>query len=78
MSEKEYAAERIAEDFSPDTPVDDIVCKDCTFRKRDLVVNGKTVVKGYKNGYCQIYSSDKGKPNSVLFSNSDCEYYEKE
>lgn len=78
MSEINHAAKRILEDFDPVLPDDDIICKDCVFRKPDLVINGRTVVKCYKNGYCLIYEGGKGKPNDILFNGGDCEYYEKE
>lgn len=70
---------RIEEDFSPTFPDDDIKCKDCVFRKPDLVIEGKTIVKGYKNGYCKVYTEDiRGKPNEVLFKNANCKHYRKD
>lgn len=76
MANTNHAKKRMNEDFSPTLPADNIVCHDCMFRKQDLVIDGKVVVNGYKNGYCDIYTS--GKPNAILFANADCEYYEAE
>lgn len=76
MKNTNYAKQRIHEDFAPTTPPDDIMCKHCLFRKADLLIDGEVVVKGYKNGYCDIYAN--GKPNAILFTNAECEYYEPE
>ena len=70
------AKNRINEDFAPTLPSEDIKCATCLFRKPDLVIDGKTIVMGCKNGYCDMYP--KGKPNDILFANADCEYYESE
>lgn len=75
MDDKNYAKERIENDFAPSLPGDDIRCRTCLFRKADLVIAGKTIVKGYKNGYCDMYPD--GKPNDILFRKSDCEYHVK-
>lgn len=74
------AEKRLNDDFQPTFPDDDITCKDCVFRKPDLVENGKVIVKGYKNGYCKVYTKDisNGKPNEVLFENKECKYYMKD
>ena len=73
------AEKRLNDDFQPTFPGDGIMCKDCVFRKADLVENGKVIVKGYKNGYCKVYTKDisNGKPNEVLFENRECKYYMK-
>lgn len=80
MAEKNDAWKRINEDFAPTFPADDIKCKDCVFRKPDLVQDGKVIVKGYKNGYCKVYTPEisNGKPNDILFEKADCEYYQKD
>ena len=74
------AEKRLNDDFQPAFPGDGIMCKDCVFRKSDLVENGKVIVKGYKNGYCKVYTKDisNGKPNEVLFENRECKYYMKD
>lgn len=74
------AQKRLTDDFQPTFADDNIVCKDCVFRKPDLVENGKVIVKGYKNGYCKVYAKDisNGKPNSILFNGADCEFYMKD
>jgi hypothetical protein len=73
------AKKRINEDFSPTFPYDDIKCKDCVFRKPDLVIDGNVVVKGYKNGYCKVYTQDiRGKPNEILFNGADRKHYRKD
>ena len=73
------AQKRLNEDFAPTFPDDDIVCKDCVFRKPDLVIDGKVITKGYKNGYCKVYTQDiRGKPNEVLFEKAKCKYYRKD
>lgn len=74
------AQKRLNDDFQPTFPDDNIMCKDCVFRKPDLVKNGKVIVKGYKNGYCKVYTRDisKGKPNEILFENVKCEFYMKD
>lgn len=80
MPKKNAAQERIEDDFKPTFPADDIVCKDCVFRKLDLKdENGNVIVKGYKNGYCEVYDKKtSGKPNEILFNNANCKYYMKE
>lgn len=80
MANKNDARKRIEEDFAPLFPVDDIKCKDCAFRKPDLVQNDRIIVKGYKNGYCKVYTPEisKGKPNDILFQSANCKYYAKE
>lgn len=70
-----YAKDRITNDFAPSLPDDNIICQKCVFRKPDLVINGKTIVKGYKNSYCDMFPD--GKPNNILFAKADCEYFEK-
>lgn len=74
------AEKRLNDDFQPTFPNDDIACKDCVFRKPDLVENGKVIVKGYKNGYCKVYTKNisKGKPNEILFDNKECKYHMKD
>lgn len=73
------AEKRLNDDFQPTFPDDDIVCKDCVFRKPDLKENGKVIVKGYKNGYCKVYTKEiTGKPNEILFENKECKYYMKD
>lgn len=73
------ARKRIEEDFAPKFPKDDILCKDCVFRKPDLKENGKVIVAGYKNGYCKVYTPEiRGKPNDILFNNGNCKYYMKD
>lgn len=79
MAKKNEALKRMTEDFLPTFPDDDIKCKDCEFRKPDLIENRKVVVKGYKNAYCKVYTKElKGKPNKILFENGDCKYYVKQ
>lgn len=80
VAEKSPARMRIEKDFEPTFPGDDIKCKDCVFRKVDLIRDGKVIVKGYKNGYCKVYTPEisNGKPNEILFKNADCEYYMKD
>lgn len=80
MKDKEnQALKRILEDFKPELPKDDIICKTCIFRKPDLKEGKKVIVKGYKNAYCEIYKPDiSGKPNGILFNGEDCKYYRKE
>lgn len=75
MNENKYAKDRIENDFSPTLPGDDIICRKCIFRKQDVVIDGKVIVKGYKNAYCDMYP--EGKPNGILFRNEDCGYFEK-
>ena len=73
------AKKRLNEDFSPTFPDDDIKCKDCAFRKPDLVIDNEVIVKGYKNGYCKVYTQDiRGKPNEILFNGADCKHYRKD
>lgn len=74
------AQRRLNDDFRPTFPDDDIICKDCVFRKPDLVENGKVIVKGYKNGYCKVYATEicNGKPNEILFENAKCKFYMKD
>lgn len=68
---RNYAKERIEDDFNPTFPSDNIICKDCEFRKRGII--------GFKNGYCQVYEPGiAGKPNAILFENASCKYYLKE
>lgn len=75
MDNTNYAKDRIENDFDPTLPGKDILCRNCVFRKQDLVINGKTIVEGYKNGYCDMYPG--GKPNAILFAKADCEYFGK-
>ena len=67
--------------FCPSFPDDDIICKDCKHRKPDFVTasdGSRIPVKGFKNGYCEIYTKEtNGKPNKILFNHSACDYYEK-
>lgn len=72
--------ERLNDDFMPILPDDDIICKNCVFRKSNIVENGKVIVKGYKNGYCKVYTKDisNGKPNGILFDGEECKYYMKD
>lgn len=74
------ARKRIEDDFEPTLPADDIICKECEYRKRDLKdENGNVIVKGYKNGYCEVYKPMLGgKPNEILFNNARCKYFRKE
>ena len=74
------AEKRLNDDFQPMFPDDNIICKDCVFRKFDIVENGKVIVKGYKNGYCKVYTKDisNGKPYEILFDKGKCEYYMKD
>lgn len=73
------AKNRIESDFAPTFPDDNIKCKDCVHRKADLTVDGKTVVQGYKNAYCKIYTKTiAAKPNKILFENANCKYYTKD
>lgn len=73
------ARKRLEEDFAPILPPDNIVCKDCAFRKGDVKRGGKVVVHGYKNAYCEIYDNTiGGKPNEILFNNAKCKYYMKD
>ena len=68
---RNYAKERIEDDFNPTFPSDNIICKDCEFRKRGII--------GFKNAYCQIYEPDiADKPYEILFENAGCKYYLKE
>ncbi|NLW71168.1 MAG: hypothetical protein GX061_08825 [Eubacteriaceae bacterium] len=75
-----YARKRIEEDFDPVLPDDNIICRDCMFRKEDLTgENGNIIIAGYKKAHCDIYTSDtRNKPIGILFKNRNCEYYEKE
>lgn len=76
---KNAAQKRIEEDFNPILPPDDIICKDCAFRKADLKLDGKVIVHGYKNAYCEIFDNTVGgKPNDILFDNAKCKYYMKD
>lgn len=77
IAEFNYAADRINNDFHPVLPDDDIICRDCEYRKPDLVIEGRAVIKGYKNGRCYIYDT-KSKPSGILFRHEDCEHYEKD
>ena len=79
-TEKNLARERIREDFAPIFPGDDIKCRDCVFRKPDLIRDGAVIVKGYINRYCKVYTPgiSSGKPNDILFKNADCKYYRKD
>ncbi len=55
----------------------DILCKGCKHAKPDFVVNGKVVLTGYTNTYCQKYS-EKEKPIEIILGKStDCEFFEK-
>ena len=68
---RNYAKERIEDDFNPTFPSDNIICKDCEFRKRGII--------GFKNSYCQIYEPGVArKPHEILFENASCKYYLKE
>ena len=77
VAENSPAWKRIHEDFKPTLPGDDIRCRDCVFRKPDLIRDGAVIVKGYINGYCKVYTPgiSSGKPNDILFDNADCKYY---
>ena len=43
----------------------DILCKDCKHAKPDFVVNGKVVLTGYTNTYCQKYAEQE-KPIEIM------------
>lgn len=81
MPEKNDARRRIEEDFKPTFPDDDIVCKDCIFRKPDYKdQNGNVILKGCTHGYCEVYAEkiSNGKPTGILFRHEKCKYYMKE
>lgn len=68
---RNYARERIVDDFAPTFPNEEIKCKTCKKKKAGVI--------GYKNGYCDAYpTGTTGKPNDILFENADCDFYEKE
>lgn len=58
-------------------PPDDIVCRDCAYRKPDVKSGDRVLVKGYKNAKCAAYV-EQDKPLEVLFEKKDCEWYEKD
>ena len=74
------AQKRLSDDFQPTFPCDGIVCKACVFRKSDLVEDGKIIVKGCKNGCCEVCTKEfgKGKQTGILFCGEKCKYYMKE
>lgn len=54
----------------------DILCKNCKHAKPDFIVNGKVVLTGYTNTYCQKYV-EKEKPIEISLGKSmDCEFFE--
>ena len=61
---------------------EEIQCKDCFYRDRTTVDFGKGQTEvGYKKCYCYIYKRDNGgygKPNTILFYNGKCTFYEKD
>lgn len=79
-TEKNAAQKRIEEDFAPVFPDDNIKCRDCVFRKPDLVIDGKVVIKNHTHGYCKVYTPkiSNGKPYEVLWKHGDCKYYRKD
>lgn len=54
-------------------PGDDICCRDCKFRITAFA-------EGYKRGICDKYDDvyKNSKPNSILFDNQECDFYEKD
>lgn len=53
------------------SPGDNIACKDCVNRLRDV----KWVNDRYKFGICDVYDQ---KPYGILWENDKCNYYKKE
>lgn len=54
----------------------DILCKDCKHAKPDFVVNGKVVLTGYTNTYCQKYSEQEKPIEITLGKSMDCKFFE--
>ena len=59
-----------------------IMCKDCIYRDKTVVnIGGKEIPVGITKSFCEMYQAppaSNGKPSSVLFENSQCDFYEKE
>lgn len=60
--------------FSMRTPSKDIVCKDCAFRLKDVMIQGE-VHERYTFGVCHAF---KDKPSDILWGETHCELYTKE
>lgn len=70
---------RINDDYGGLMPDDGIRCKTCEHAKPDIVKGGRTLVCGYKNAYCDMYTQGKtgGKPSGILFNGDECEFYKR-
>lgn len=56
----------------------DIVCKDCKYAKSDFVVDGKVVLTGYTNAYCQKYVEEEKPIGIILGKIKKCSFFEHE
>lgn len=58
-----------------------IMCRDCIHRDKTVVsIGGKEIPVGITKSFCEMYQAppdSNGKPSSVLFENSQCDFYEK-
>lgn len=62
------ARDRIANDFEPEFPKKDIICRGCKSKRAGVL--------GYRTAYCEAYP--EGKPNDILFEGAECLYYMKD
>ena len=49
-------------------------CKGCKHAKEDLVVNGKVIIDGSSNMFCEKYKTGNGKPLDIVDGKRPCEY----
>lgn len=56
-----------------------IFCADCIFRDKTVINLGKKEIPvGVTKGNCDMYVYPNCKPDSVLFQNEPCDYFEPE
>ncbi|MDO5445903.1 MAG: hypothetical protein Q4F31_09835 [Eubacteriales bacterium] len=55
--------------------INKIQCKDCVFRQKDVLRDGKVVLRGATKGICDVYPIPVWKPDSILFGGEPCDYY---
>lgn len=55
----------------------DILCKNCKHAKQDFVVDGKVVLAGYTNAYCQKYTEQEKPIEIILGKSMECKFFEK-
>ncbi len=72
MAKNEIRWEKEA--FATRTPPDDIQCKDCRYKMKNVIVMGNLIEK-YKFGKCDKFEV---KPNGILFRNELCPEYERD